>query len=220
MNGPIALLGDHSRQGIDKVDARLIGTHARFSRSLQLVNLARTIAPGLFSEPKTTKYVPQQQSPVRMRSSNLGLGHTFVRPIILLWRLFPSKIRIAAYDLLRKLGSCFYRKDGDAQVQRLPLGLYLKCNSNPDTVRNEYNALKILEEKTSIPVPRVFDIVSQNNDEDGVSYLLMSRVPGTSLAICQDSLSDQDYANLSVQLKDCVSQIRDIPKPADHDMAI
>ncbi|CVL01413.1 uncharacterized protein FPRN_11586 [Fusarium proliferatum] len=220
VNGPIALLGDHSRQGIDKVDARLIGSHARFSRSLQLVNLARTIAPALFSEPKTTKYVPQQQSPVRMRSSNLGLGHTFVRPIILLWRLFPSKIRITAYDLLRKLGSCFYGKDGDAQVQRLPFGLYLKFNSNPDTLRNEYNALKILEQKTSIPAPRVFDIVCQNNDEDDLSFLLMSRIPGTSLAICRDALSDQDCANLSVQLKDCVSQMRDIPKPVNHDMAI
>ncbi|CVK97632.1 uncharacterized protein FMAN_11629 [Fusarium mangiferae] len=220
VNGPIALLGDHSRQGIDKVDARLNGSHARFSRSLQLVNLARTIAPGLVSEPKTTKYAPQQQSPVRMRSSNLGLGHTFVRPIILLWRLFTSKIRITAYDLLRKLGSCFYRKDGDAQVQKLPFGLYLKFNSNLDTLRNEYNALQILEQKTTIPAPRALDIVCQNNDEDDSSYLLMTRVPGTPLAICRDALSDQDYANLSVQLKDCVSQMRDIPKPANHNMAI
>ncbi|KAG4274870.1 hypothetical protein FPRO04_08878 [Fusarium proliferatum] len=220
VNGPIALLGDHSRQGIEKLDARLIGSHARFSRSIQLVNLASTIAPGLFSEPKTTKHAPQQQFTVRMRSSNLGLGHTFVRPIMLLWRFLPSKIRIVAYDLLRKLGSCFYGKDEDAQVQRVPFGLYLKCNSNSDTLRNEYNALKVLEEKTSITVPRVFDIVSQNNDEDDLSYLLMSRVPGTSLAICRDALSDQDYANLSIQLKECVSQMRDIPKPANHDMAI
>ncbi|KAF5976079.1 kinase-like domain-containing protein [Fusarium coicis] len=220
VNGAIALLGDHSRQGIEKVDARLIGSHARFSKGIQLVNLARTIAPGLFSEPKTTTYVPPQQFLVRMRSSNLGLGHTFTRPIMLLWRLFPSKVRIAAYDLLRKLGKCFYGKDGDAQVQRLPFGLYLKYNSNPDTLRNEYNALKDVEQKTAIPAPRVFDMVSQNNDEDDLSYLLMSRVPGTSLAICRDALSDQDYANLSVQLKDCVSQMRDIPKPANHDMAI
>ncbi|KAF4438569.1 kinase-like domain [Fusarium acutatum] len=220
VNGAIALLGDHSRQGVEKADARLIGSHARFSRSIQLVNLARTIAPGLFSEPKTTTYVPQQQFPVSMRSSNLGLGHTFVRPIMLLWRLFPSKVRIAAYDLLPRLGSCFYGKDGDAQVQRLPFGLYLKYNSNPDTLRNEYNALKVLEQKTTIPAPRVFDIVSQNNDEDDLSYLLMSKVPGTSLTTCRDALSDQDYANLSVQLKDCVSQMRDIPKPANHDMTI
>ncbi|KAF5591394.1 kinase-like domain protein [Fusarium subglutinans] len=220
VNGAIALLGDHSRQGIEKADARLIGSHARFSRSIQLVNLARTIAPGLFSEPKTTTDVPQQQFPVRMRSSSLGLGYTFVRPIMLLWRFFPSQVRIATYDLLRKLGSCFYGKDGNAQVQRLPFGLYLKYNSDSDTLRNEYNAIKVMEQKTNIPAPRAFDIVSQSNNEDDLSYLLMSTVPGTPLAICRDSLSDQDYASLSVQLKGCVSQIRDIPKPANHDMVI
>ncbi|KAF5639454.1 phosphotransferase family [Fusarium tjaetaba] len=136
VNGAIALLGDHSRQGIEKVEARLIGSHARFCRSIQLVNLARTIAPDLFSEPKTTTYIPPQQFPLRMRSSNLGLGHQF------------------------------------------------------------------------------------NNDEDDLSYLLMSRVPGTPLAICRDALSDQDYANLSVQLKDCVSQMRGITKPTSNDIAI
>nr|RBQ98674.1 hypothetical protein FVER53263_20311 [Fusarium verticillioides] len=220
MNGTIALLGDHSRQGVEKADARLIGSHARFSRSIQLVNLARTIAPGLFSQAKTTTYIPQPQLLGRMRSSSLGLGHTFARPIMLLWRLFPSKVRIAAFDLLRRMGRCFYGKDGDAQVQRLPFGLYLKYNSNPDTLRNEYNALKVLEAKTTIPGPRVFDMVCLNNDEDDLSYLLISRVPGTSLAICRDALSDQDYANLSAQLKDCVSQIRDISKPANNGMAI
>ncbi|KAF5638095.1 kinase-like domain protein [Fusarium sp. NRRL 52700] len=220
VKGPIALLGDHSRQGLEKADARLIGSHARFSRSIQLVKLARTIAPGLVSEPKTTTDAPQEQFPVGMCSSRLGLGHAMIRPIMLLWRFFPFKVRIVAYDLLRKLGSCFYAKDGNAQVQRLPFGLYLKYNSNSDTLRNEYNALKVLEEKTTIPAPRAFDIVSQNNNEDELGYLLMSRVPGTALATCRDALSDQDYANLSEQLKECVSQLRDIPKPANHDMAI
>ncbi|KAL5593496.1 hypothetical protein FOBRF1_012598 [Fusarium oxysporum] len=220
VHGAIALLGDHSRQGIEKVDARLIGSHARFSRSIQLVNLARTIAPGLFFERKTITDVPQQQFPVRMRSSNLGLGYAFMRPLMLLWRFFPSTIRVAAYELLRKFGNRFYARDGDAQVQRLPFGLYLKCNSNPDTLRNEYNALKVLEQKTNIPAPRVFDVVSQHTDEDDFSYLLMSRVPGTTLATCRDALSDQDYANLSTQLKDCVSQLRDIPKLINNGMAI
>ncbi|ENH64821.1 hypothetical protein FOC1_g10005588 [Fusarium oxysporum f. sp. cubense race 1] len=220
VNGAIALLGDHSRQGIEKADARLIGSHARFSRSIQLVNLARTIAPGLFFERKSITDVPQQHFPVRMRSSSLGLEYAFMRPMMLLWRFFPSTIRIAAYGLLQKLGNRFYGKDGDAQVQRLHFGLYLKCNSNPDTLRNEYNALKVLEQKTNIPAPRVFDVISQHTGEDDFSYLLMSRVPGTTLATCRDALSDQDYANLSAQLKDCVSQLRDIPKPINNGMAI
>ncbi|KAH7151216.1 hypothetical protein DER46DRAFT_703604 [Fusarium sp. MPI-SDFR-AT-0072] len=203
VNGAIALLGDHSQQGIEKADERLIGSHARFSRSIQLVNLARTIAPSLFFERKTTADVAQQQFPVRMRSSSLGMGYAFIRPMMLLWRFFPSKIRIAAYELLRKLGNRFYGKDGDVQ-----------------TLRNDYNALKVLEQKTNIPAPRVFDVVSQHTGEDDFSYLLMSRVPGTTLATCRDALSGQDYVNLSARLKDCVSQMRDIPEPVNHGIAI
>ncbi|KAF4953600.1 hypothetical protein FGADI_5936 [Fusarium gaditjirri] len=220
VNGTIALLGDHSRQGIEKADARLIGSHARFARSIQLVNLARTIAPSLFFERKTTTDAPQQQPPVCMRASSLGLGYAFMRPMMLLWRFFPSRIRIAAYELLRKLGNSFYGKDGDVQVQRLPFGLYLKYNSNQDTLKNEFNALKILEQKTTIPAPRVFDVVSPHTGEDDLGYLLMSRVPGTALATCRDALSDQDYANLSAQLKDCVSQMRGIPNPVNHGITI
>jgi hypothetical protein len=161
VNGFFALLGDHSRQGIEKADAHLIGSHARFCKSIQLVKLARTIAPSLFSEPTTITESARQQFPVRMRSSNLGLGHAFLHPIMLLWRFFPFTFRIAVYELLLKVGNYFYRKDGNAMVQRLPFGLYLKYNSDFDTLSNEFNALKTLEQKTSIPAPRALDIVSR-----------------------------------------------------------
>jgi hypothetical protein len=36
VNGFFALLGDHSRQGIEKADARLIGSHARFCKVFSL----------------------------------------------------------------------------------------------------------------------------------------------------------------------------------------
>ncbi|KAG7428148.1 hypothetical protein NW761_006668 [Fusarium oxysporum] len=98
--------------------------------------------------------------------------------------------------------------------------LYLKYNSNPDTLRNEYNALRVLKQKTTIPAPRAFDVVPQNTGEENFGYLLMSRVPGTALVTCRDALSDQDYANLSAQLKECVSQMREIPKPVTHGIAI
>ncbi|KAJ4011814.1 hypothetical protein NW766_007114 [Fusarium irregulare] len=196
VNGVIALLGDHSRQGIEKADARLIGSHARFCKSIQLVKLARDIAP------------------VRIPSQSLDLGRVLQHPLMRLWRLFPSARRRMTYELLRKIGNRFYSKDEYALVQRLPFGLYLKCNSDSDTIRNEYNALQVLEQKTSIPAPRALDIVSPDTGDDDFSYLLMSRVPGTSLATCQDALSDQDCATVSAQLKDCISQMRDIPNPS------
>ncbi|RBR26208.1 uncharacterized protein FIESC28_00991 [Fusarium coffeatum] len=214
VNGVIALLGDHSRQGIEKADARLIGSHARFCKSIQLVKLARDIAPGLFSQSRTMTSSARHQLPVRIPSHSLDLGRIFLPPLMCLWRLFPSALRIMTYELLRKIGNRFYNKDGYALVQRLPFGLYLKCNSDSDTLRNEYNALKVLERKTSILAPRAIDIVSQNTGDDDFSYLLMTRVPGTSLAICQDALSDQDCATVSAQLKDYISQMRDIPNPS------
>ncbi|KAI6773042.1 hypothetical protein HG530_004000 [Fusarium avenaceum] len=204
VNGVFALLGDHSRQGIEKVDARLIGSHARFCKSIQLVKLARNIAPSLFSSTTAITSSARQQLPVLM----------------VLWRLFPSTIRITVYELLLKIGNYFYKKDGNAMVQRLPFGLYLKYNSDSATLRNEYNALKTLEQKTSIPAPRALDIVSQSTGENDFSYLLITRVPGTTLAKCLDALSDQDYATVSTQLKECISQMREISKPVNYSMAI
>ncbi|KAH6887446.1 hypothetical protein B0T10DRAFT_489807 [Thelonectria olida] len=220
VNGKIALLGDHSRQGIEKADARLIGSHARFCKSTQLVNLARNIAPGLFSQKPTIAHSPRQRFPGCMPSGSLGLGHVFLRLMVLLWRFFPSRVRIAAYELLRKVGNRLYGKDGNAPVQRLPFGLYLKYQPNSDTLKNEYNALNVLEQKTTILAPRALDTVSRKTGDNDFSYLLTSRVPGITLAKCQEALSDKDYETISAQLKDCVSQMRRIPKPANQGMVI
>lgn len=44
IDGPYPLLGDHSRFGTPTVDARFIGTYARFSRSIRLLDIASTFA--------------------------------------------------------------------------------------------------------------------------------------------------------------------------------
>lgn len=49
IEGPYALLGDHSRLGILTVDARFVGTQARLARSIRYVANARSIAPHIFS---------------------------------------------------------------------------------------------------------------------------------------------------------------------------
>jgi hypothetical protein len=138
-----------------------------------------------------------------------------------LWCFVPSRVRIAVYKLLRKVGNWLYGKDGYAQVQRLPFGLYLKYQPGSDALRNEYTALKLLEHKTTILAPRALDFVSENTgDDDDFSYLLTSRIPGIPLARCQDGLSGNDYETISAQLKDCVSQMRDIPNSVNQDMVI
>jgi hypothetical protein len=39
------LLGDHSRQGLEKVDPRFIGTHARLCDGVQFLDISKATSP-------------------------------------------------------------------------------------------------------------------------------------------------------------------------------
>lgn len=143
------------------------------------------------------------------------------------WTLLPSQVRIGAYELLRRLGERLYGKPNEfATVQRLPFGMYLKYHGEINTYLNEFNAQQVVRQCTSIPVPRSLDVVSKPIDEDDEfssltgAYLLSTRVPGVPLSGCQDVLSDRDYQEISLQLKDYLSQLRTIPMKTDEDSAI
>ncbi|KAG8428737.1 hypothetical protein J3459_002474 [Metarhizium acridum] len=227
ISGKYALLGDHSRSGIDKVDARFIGTHARLCRSIQLVNIARSMTPSLLSQESPKPIPKSHQTRIRPRTR---LNQTrLLSPFLHIWLLLPATARIAVYELLRKLGHRLYGLDDADNVQRLPFGLYLKYRGEPDLQRNEFHALKMIQQHTTIPAPRALDIVSKNipnaNDDfdpspTSVSYLLITRVPGITLAQGHDALSDQDFQTISLQMKHYISQIRDIPKIVNPQMAI
>ncbi|RGP81301.1 hypothetical protein FLONG3_445 [Fusarium longipes] len=117
---------------LGKVYAWLVGSHARFSRSIKLVNIARTMSPSLFDESTAAIRTSPQQLPVPFSSSHIGLRHTFLRPMTLLWRIFPLTIRVTAYKLLQRIGRWLYGPSSGSGVQRLPFGLYLKYNSDSD----------------------------------------------------------------------------------------
>jgi aminoglycoside phosphotransferase (APT) family kinase protein len=82
--------------------------------------------------------------------------------------------------------------------------------------RNEFNALQMVRQYTSIPAPEALDVIPENDR----SYLLITRVPGVPLWRCQNILSDSDCDAIVTQLQDYVSQLRDIPKTINPTMAI
>ncbi|KAH9897349.1 hypothetical protein F4778DRAFT_743228 [Xylariomycetidae sp. FL2044] len=229
VDGLYPLLGDHSRRGLETIDARFVGTHARLCKSNRLLRLSRECASershqdtGLGSQllgPLST-YRPMNMVLATLRS-------IVVRIFLPIWLLFPMQIRVAGYDKLRQVGVSLYGRDsGGADVQRLPFGLYLKYNRAFDQCRNEFTALRMVHQHTSVPVPTALDVVRRQGDAKDSFYhitnglILMTRVPGVPISNCQEAISDADYERISHQLKDIMSQVRDIPKTVNPAMAI
>ncbi|KAK6951382.1 hypothetical protein Daesc_007917 [Daldinia eschscholtzii] len=136
-----------------------------------------------------------------------------------------ARLRVLYKTLQRRSNRLHGRADDYPIVQRLPFGLYLKCNSDVDSSRNEFSAIEIVRRHTSIPVPKALDIVVEQADTTEASswprsYLLTTEVPGFPLSRCQDVLSEKDMERIANQLKDYVAQLRDIPRSTQCSMAI
>ena len=221
-----ALLADHSRSGIEKIDPRFVGSHARLCKNIQFLEIAGKIASETL--PQTSVKLPTawhagpQEMPRKLSTLKSVLG----RAALTIWLLFPNRVRITAYETLRKLGRLLYGEPDDySTVQRVPFGLYLKYQGEPDGFRNEFNALEMVRRHTSIPAPVPLDVVFKPGDTDDPfslpqAYLLITRVPGVPLSRCQDVLSDRGCEEIAIHMKDYLSQLRDIPKTVNPDMAI
>jgi aminoglycoside phosphotransferase (APT) family kinase protein len=220
VHGSYALLGDHSRAGTPKVDPRFMGTHARLSRSVQLLELSDKLSPRSDSETKqrsatvTPKLLPWVSR----------LTQPLFSSLLAAWLLIPAPVRMLAYRALRQSAQRFIEPDCDT-VQRLPFGLYLKCARDLDSLRNEVNALRMVRQYTSVPVPKPLDFVTaptptQDGPAEGEGYLLMSRIPGVPLSRCHEVLSDKDAAHIEAQMQDHITQLRAIPQPTGTSYAI
>ena len=125
--------------------------------------------------------------------------------------------------MLQTLGRRLYGKPDDhSNAQRLPFGLYLKHTRELSESQNEFNALKLVRQHTSIPAPAPLDFVSVPNDLDGSSdaYILMSTLPGEPLSRCRDVIGDVDFEQMKFQMRDYLAQIRDIPQTVNPAMPI
>ncbi|KAM3565538.1 hypothetical protein ARSEF4850_001351 [Beauveria asiatica] len=210
LNGGLALLGDHSRAGIDKVDPRFVGTHARLCKSVQLVNLIEIMAPELLKR-------NHDLCPTTPAATTALLGG------------ITSPLRFSAYEKLMRFGNYWYGATGaSGTVAKLPFGLFLKYSANVECVRNEFNALGVVAKNTGVPVPHGLDFASkwvQGNSQllpQGYhrSYMLTSELPGAALSLCMDAISDADYQRIQLQLQAYISQIRNIPQTVNPDFVI
>lgn len=87
----------------------------------------------------------------------------------------------------------------------MPFGLYIKeCTRAP---QNEPNALKQVELHTSIPAPRVVDVVESH----GETFLVMTRLPGQMLDDVFHLMTSAERGRLADDLRACVAQLRQIP---------
>lgn len=144
------------------------------------------------------------------------------------WLMLPARARMTVYKTLANVGHRLYGSSGGALTQRLPFGLYLKSNSDLDSLRNEARAMDLARRYTSIPVPRPLDIASIPagrtetifDDSHDDAYLLMTRVPGIPLARVQEDMSDKDVAGFSSQMRDYITQLRAIPKSVSPEFSI
>ncbi|KAI0424604.1 hypothetical protein F5Y09DRAFT_134498 [Xylaria sp. FL1042] len=235
-DGALPLLGDHSRTGIQHVDARFIGTHARLCIAIRYLNIARTIAPDILGELRPSPSTPHPPSFWQRRliqrvvlgtiSTILPLAATgYV--VLTLWLLVPSRARIAVYELLRKLGQTLYGPPTDYSLtQRLPFGLYLKYKGLPAGYENEFKALQLVRQYTTVPVPKALDIAilrGQDDKTDAMSddaYLLISRLPGIPLSDCHGVVPDRDLERIAAQMRKHLSQIRSVPNLVNRDAPI
>ncbi|KAL4984216.1 kinase-like domain-containing protein [Aspergillus falconensis] len=101
-----------------------------------------------------------------------------------IWRILPVRVRL-------------YPLEADDWAQRLP-------NPNP---KNEPNVLELVQKHTSILAPRLLDTW----ESDGVTNVLMTRVPGVPLGEACHLMSDAERDQFGKDLRDCVDQLRKIP---------
>jgi len=80
--------------------------------------------------------------------------------------------------------------------------------------RNEADALRLIEQHTSVPVPHVFD--SYFGD---VGIIVMSFINGQPLSTLWDEMPSQHKHSILAQLKGYIAQWRRIPQPSECDGA-
>jgi len=94
-------------------------------------------------------------------------------------------------------------------VQRAPFGLYIKRSPRKVLPRNEDPALRLVEQHTNVPAPRLIEsLVTKNR-----TYVVMTRPPGATLHDTINTLSYAERSQLASDLRSSVSQFRKIPNP-------
>ncbi|KAJ5701006.1 hypothetical protein N7493_012052 [Penicillium malachiteum] len=125
-------------------------------------------------------------------------------------RLVPLWARIKLYAYLWRVGNRRWPTISRGCVQRLPFGLIMKeCIKAP---QSEPNALKPIEQHTTISAPQLIDA----GEHDGKTYIIMTKIPGEDLDLVLHLMSYEERDRLTDDLVDCVDQLRRIPNSTPY----
>ncbi|KAJ5701990.1 hypothetical protein N7488_009538 [Penicillium malachiteum] len=173
----------------------LFDIHERFANALYFFSIEDEITNGW---PK-----PEKDPIPRF----LRQGFYYLSRVVPLW----ARMRFYAY--LWKIGNRRWPTISRGCVQRLPFGLIMKeCLKAP---QSEPNRLKLVEQHTTIPAPRLVDF----GEYDGKTYIIMTMIPGQQLDSVFHLMSYEERDRLTEDLVDCVAQLRRIPNNTPYRFA-
>lgn len=194
---------------VDIPDASALQILSQFANPIRWTLVAQEIAR------KKTNAVRGLPPPSPLWHYFSGFG---VAAISMALRLIPVSVRIRVYHGLKCLGAYMYGPSCSLKVQRLPFGMYIKIArvEKHKSLANEYATIQLVRRYTDIPVPRALDLVSDSK----YSYLLTTKISGTRLGMCIDTLSDDEEAALVSDLQKAITALRAIPKVPAPEYAI
>ena len=96
--------------------------------------------------------------------------------------------------------------------------MYLKHGPEIHAERHagEFNALKLVRSRTSIPVPNPIDLLLSRTE----SFLVTSRIEGEPAGIALDECSDEEMHQIAQDLRSCIAELHAIKMDRDPKYAI
>ncbi|KAJ8064451.1 hypothetical protein OCU04_006789 [Sclerotinia nivalis] len=198
-------LVDRSKSGIESPDPELLEIHSRFSKALNWTDVATNID----SRPRLRPSQNKDRNPFMQ---------LITTTLLAIWTRLPEIVRIQTYKILRTAGSYLYEPATMIGVQRLPFGMYLKYGPRVHTDRHtaEFNALKVVQGRTSIPVPYPIDLLLSRTE----SFLVTSRIEGESVGIAIDECTDEEMHRMAQDLRSCIAELHTIKLDRDSKYSI
>ncbi|KAI0369520.1 kinase-like protein [Pilatotrama ljubarskyi] len=119
----------------------------------------------------------------------------------MLWRCTPSSIRLAVYHYAARHGDASH----GFRIRMLPYGLVLKTVSGSPHI--EADNIRFVAENTSVPVPRILDVLDDPPELDG-GFILMTRVEGVSLGqwISDHAIRAPGHLELLQRMDVCIAK--------------
>ncbi|KFY66537.1 hypothetical protein V496_02006 [Pseudogymnoascus sp. VKM F-4515 (FW-2607)] len=91
-------------------------------------------------------------------------------------------------------------------------GTYVKRGTGRQ-VHREVEAMEFVRQRTSIPIPSVFEIYVNENDASPSSWFSMSAIPGSPLTDAWPSMNEEARRATQADLRSYLHELRTVPSP-------